>query len=259
MHTFFIPFTSHKYLLYQLTQKEIKARYKQSIVGYAWVLLNPLALLAIYSFVFSVVFRFPTNDIPYPIFLFVTLLPWIFFQTVILTATNSLVGHADLLKKVAFPREIIPYAVILGKLVDFVFAALIFLIFLAIFRVPLSASALWFIPLFAVQILLTAGVSLFLAAANLLYRDIQYLTSLLLLLWFYASPIVYPMSLVPDTYIWVYKLNPIVGLTEAYRSVLFGYPLETSILWWAVGVSLGVFVVGFLFFKKLEKVFADLV
>ncbi|MEX0895722.1 MAG: ABC transporter permease [Patescibacteria group bacterium] len=255
----FTPFTSHKYLLFQLTQKEIKARYKQSIVGYAWVLLNPIALLAIYSFVFSIVFRFPTNDVPYPVFLFVALLPWIFFQTSIQTATNSLVSHAELLKKVAFPREVIPYAVVLGKLVDFAFAVLIFFVFVFFFDVQLHLTALWFIPLFTIHILLCTGVSLFLAAANLLYRDVQYLTGLLLLFWFYASPIVYPMSLVPEQYLWLYKLNPVVGLTEAYRSLLFGYPVETTIVWWAIGVSISVFIFGFVVFKKLERVFADLV
>jgi len=259
MFSLLTPFRSHKYLLLQLTQKEIKARYKQSFVGYAWILLNPLAQLAIYTFVFSLVFRFPTNNIPYAIFLFSALLPWTFFQTTILSATNCLVNHADLLKKVAFPREVIPYSVVLGKLVDFIFATAVFFVFLLFYKVTLHASALLFIPIFLIQIVLTTGVSLFLAAANLLYRDIQYLTGLIMLVWFYASPIVYPLSLVPAEYVWAYKLNPMVGLTEAYRSVLFGYPLEISILLWSAIVSVLVFCFGFLFFKKVERVFADVV
>jgi len=253
------PFRSHKYLLLQLTQKEIKARYKQSFVGYAWILLNPLALLAIYTFVFSLIFRFPTNDIPYSIFLFSALLPWIFLQTSISSATNSLVNHADLLKKVAFPREVIPYSIIIGKLMDFLFASVVFFALLLFNNIPLHPTAFLFIPIFLIQIILTTGISLFLAAANLLYRDIQYLTSLVLLLWFYATPVVYPLSLVPSQYVWVYKLNPMVGIVEAYRSVLFGYPLESSILIWAAIVSVIIFAGSFVFFKKIEKIFADIV
>ncbi len=259
MKLLLLPFTSFKFLLYQLTQKEIKARYKQSIIGYAWVLLNPLALLLVYSFVFSIVFRFPTGNIPYPIFLFAALLPWTFFQSSVLTATNSLVSHAELLKKVSFPRETIPYSVILAKVVDFFFSAFVFILLLIFYKVSLPWTFLYFFPLFAVQILLTTGISLFLAAANLFYRDIQYLGNLLLLLWFYVTPIVYPLSLVPEKYVWLYKLNPMVGLVEGYRSALFGYPFEMSIIYWSVGVSTGIFIVGFLFFKNLEKIFADIV
>ena len=200
MKNLFLPFTSFKFLLYQLTQKEIKSRYKQSIIGYAWVLLNPLALLVVYSFVFSIVFRFPTANIPYPIFLFAALLPWTFFQNSILSATNSLVSHADLLKKVAFPREVIPYSVVVAKLVDFFFSAFVFILLLIYYKVSLSWTALYFIPLLFVQIILTTGISLFLSAANLFYRDIQYLGNLLLLLWFYVTPVVYPLSLVPVSY-----------------------------------------------------------
>lgn len=253
------PFTSFKFLMYQLTQKEIKARYKQSIVGYAWVILNPLALLLVYTFVFSIIFRFPTNNIPYPIFLFAALLPWMFFQNSILSAANSLVSHSDLLKKVSFPRETIPYSVIIAKGVDFFFSAIIFVIFILVFKVPLSWNALFLLPLFFIQILLTTGLSLFLAASNLFYRDIQYLANLLILLWFYITPIVYPLSLVPEKYIWFYKLNPLVGLVEGYRSALFGYPFEWTIIYWSALISLLVFVLGFIFFKRLERIFADIV
>ena len=259
MKSILVPFTSFKFLLYQLTQKEIKARYKQSIIGYAWVLLNPLSQLFVYSFVFSVVFRSPTGNIPYPIFLFAALLPWTFFQTSILSATNSLVSHADLLKKVTFPRETIVYVAVGSKVVDFFFSALVFILLVIYYQAPISSSFLLFFPLFCVQLLLTTGISLILAAANLFYRDIQYLANLLMLLWFYVTPIVYPLSMVPEQYIWLYKLNPMVGLIEGYRSALFGYPFETTIINWAVLLSVVIFIVGFVVFKKLEKLFADLV
>jgi len=254
-----LPFVSHKYLLFQLTQREIKARYKQSFVGYAWVLLNPLAQMLIYTFVFSMVFRFPTNNIPYQVFLFAALLPWTTFQTSILAATQSLVDNAVLLRKVAFPREIIPYSVVMAKIVDFVFSSLVFAGLAIFFQVLLAVTAPIFILLFVCQIILATGISLILSTLNLLYRDIQYLANLLMTIWMYLTPVVYPLSMVPRQYVWLYKLNPMVGIVEGYRSALFGYPFETTIIAWSIGVSVLVFVFGYIIFKRTEKVFADIV
>lgn len=258
LRTFLQPFTSYKYLLYQLTQREIKARYKQSIIGYFWVLLNPLAQLAVYSFVFSIVFAFPA-PIPYPIFLFSALLPWTFFQNALMSATQSLVVNDSLLKKISFPREIIPYSVVFSKVVDFLFSSLVFILFLFVYQV-MPASSWWIVLiLFGIQVFLTVGLSLFLSAANLFYRDIQYLANLLIMLWMYMSPIVYPVSMVPQKYLWLYKLNPLVGIIEGYRSALFGYPFEWSIIIWSGVSSIVIFVVSYVLFKKVERVFADVV
>lgn len=254
-----LPLKSYKFLLLQLTQREIKARYKQSFIGYAWVILNPLAQLVVYSFVFSVVFHFPTNNIPYIIFLYAALLPWTLFQSSITAATQSLIDNASLLKKVNFPREVIPYASVLSKIVDFAFSSVIFVILCLLLRVPLSPTIIFFIPLFLSQLLLTTGIALVLSTFNLFYRDIQYLTNLLLMLWMYMTPIVYPLSLVPTQYVWIYKLNPMVGIIEGYRSAIFGYPFETTIIMWSVAVSVVVFLFGFLLFKRSERVFADIV
>ncbi len=258
LRTLLLPFRSYKYLLYQLTQREIKARYKQSVIGYSWVLINPLAQLVVYTFVFSMVFRFPTNDIPYTIFLFAALLPWTLFQNSITTATQSLVVNASLLKKIVFPREVIPYSIVLSKIVDFLFSAVVFLIFVVFFDVRLAWTSLYFIPILGVQIVLTTGLSLLLAAANLFYRDIQYLANLILMLWMYMTPIVYPVSMVPERFVWVYKLNPMVGIIEGYRSALFGYPFEISIIIWAAVSSVLLFICSFIVFKKAERVFADI-
>lgn len=254
-----LPFRSYKFLLSQLTQREIKARYKQSIVGYAWVILNPLAQLLVYSFVFSIVFRFPTNNVPYIIFLYAALLPWTLLQSSITSATQSLVDNSSLLKKVNFPREVIPYASVFSKVIDFLFSASIFFLLCLVMRVELAPSIFWFLPLFGFQMLLTTGIALLLSAFNLFYRDIQYLTNLLLMLWMYLTPIVYPLSLVPMKYVWLYKLNPMVGIIEGYRSAIFGYPFETSIIFWGCGVSTLIFLVGYVLFKRSERMFADIV
>jgi len=253
-----LPFQSYKYLLIQLIQREIKARYKQSIVGYAWVLLNPLAQLFVYSFVFSIIFRFPTNHVPYIIYLYAALLPWTFSQTSISAGTQSLVENASLLKKVSFPREVIPYASVISKIVDLFFSGIFFIILVIIMGVPLAPSALFFFPLFIIQLLLTTGLTLILSAFNLFYRDIQYVTNLLMMLWMYMTPIVYPLSLVPQQYVWLYKLNPMVGIIEGYRSALFGYPFEVKIILWSAGFAIVTFLVGFWIFKRNEHRFADI-
>ncbi len=258
LSTFLQPFTSHKYLLYQLLLREIKARYKQSILGYAWVIVNPLVQMLLYTFVFSLVFKFPTA-VPYPLYLLAALLPWTFLQAGIASSTTSLVDNSTLLKKVAFPREIIPYAAVSAKLIDFGFASSIFAVLMLVYGI-MPGNLVWMYGvLLLIQLILVVGIGLILSACNLLYRDIQYVTNLLLLVWMYLTPVVYPLALVPEKYHWWYELNPMVGLVEGYRAVLFGQPLESGIIWWALSSSVVIFIVGYVMFKKLEKIFADVV
>lgn len=256
---FLAPFLSHKYLLNQLTLREIKGRYKQSIIGYAWVLVNPLTQLLVYSFVFSTVFRFPTGDIPYPIFLFVGLIPWIFFQTSLSSATTSLVENSDLLRKVYFPREVFPYSAVLAKSVDFFFAASLVLLFMLYYRIPLHSSALFVIPLIFMQVILTIGVSFFTSSFNLFYRDIQYLLNLILLIWLYLTPVIYPLSLVPKKFLLLYQLNPMAGIIEGYRSALFDKPIDIVMIIWSFSISFAIFIIGYIIFKRTERIFADVV
>lgn len=253
------PFLYYKYLLFQLTLREIKGRYKQSIIGYFWILLNPLLQLLVYSFVFSIIFRFPLNNIPYPIFLLAGLLPWIYFQTTIAAATLSLIDNSNLIKKVNFPRESLPYSIISSKAIDFFFASLLFLVFTLFWHITIQPSMLFILPLFFIQVILMTGLSLLVSTFNLFYRDIQYLVNLLLMLWMYLTPIVYPLSLVPKTYVWLYKLNPMVGIIEGYRSALFGLEFDLGTIFLSGIFSILVFVFSYWIFKRSEKVFADIV
>jgi len=257
--SFLRPFIQNKYLLSQLIIRDIRSRYKQSIVGYAWIILNPLAQLLVFSFVFSIVFRFPTGGVPYSIFLFIGLLPWIYLQTSISTSVLVLVDNDNLLKKVSFPREVLPYSVIFAKLLDLLFASSMLVLFMLYYRVPFHPTALYLIPLFFIQLVLVSGLALFLSAANLFYRDIQYVTNLVLLMWMYLTPIVYPLSLVPAQYTPLYKLNPMVGIVEGYRSAVFNTPFDLGTIFWSAISSLLIFIFGFWLFKKTEKTFADLV
>lgn len=253
------PFLYYKYLLNQLVLREIKARYKQSIIGYAWIILNPLIQLLVFSFVFSVIFKFPTGNVPYSIFLFIGLLPWIYLQTSLAASSSVLVDNSTLIKKVNFPREILPYSVILAKGVDLFFSLILLVAFMLFYKVPLYPSVIFVIPLLFIQITLMTGLALFLSSANLFYRDIQYLSSLILMTWMYLTPIVYPLSLIPKNYIWLYKLNPLVGVIEGYRSAVFNQPFDTGTILWSTASSLLIFLMGFWLFKKSEKVFADIV
>lgn len=256
---FLAPFISYKFLLSQLILREVRSRYKQSVIGYAWVLLNPLSQLLVYSFVFSVIFRFPTNDIPYSIFLFIGLLPWIYFQSSISAATVSLVDNSDLLRKVFFPREVLIYSVMISKLIDFLFACLVLIAFLIYYQIQPAVTFIFIFPILVIQMTLMTGLSLILSTFNLFYRDIQYLVNLLLMLWLYLSPVVYALSLVPNNWVFIYKLNPMVGIIEGYRSALFGTPFDTGAILWSLLVSFLIFFVGFRIFKKAESTFADIV
>jgi len=248
-------------LLWQMVGREVKSRYKQSILGYFWVILNPLAQMLVMSFAFSVILRIPTNatsNIPYSIFLFTALLPWNLFSTSLLAACNSLVNSSSLITKVYFPRTILVIAAILSKLVDFVFALSILALYMVIYQIPINFNILWVFPIFIIQLIFTIGLSLFLSAANLLYRDIQYLVNLGLVLWLYATPIIYPADIVPQQYKIIFQLNPMAIIINAYRQTILGGGIPNLIsLLIALSLSLLTLYLGFSYFKSREKVFAD--
>ena len=248
-------------LLWQMTSREIKARYKQSILGYFWVILNPTAQMLVMSFAFSVILRVPTNaagNIPYSIFLFVALLPWNLFANSLFSASASLVGSASLITKVYFPRSILVISTILAKIVDFLFANIVLIIYMIAYRMPVNLNLLWVIPIFFIQQIFTLGLSLFFAASNLIYRDIQYLLSLGLLLWMYLTPVIYPADLVPAKFKIIFQLNPMAVIINAYRQTILGngVPNYTSLLI-ALILSIIVLLLGLSYFKSREKLFAD--
>lgn len=247
-------------LLKKLTLREIKARYKQSFLGFFWVILAPLVQMLIMSFVFSHIMRFETVGVPYPIFIFVGLLPWFFFTNSITSSMGALIDNASLLKKIYFPREVLVLATIGAKLFDFVLASVIFFALMIFYQIPLSWSMLLFIPVLAVQILFTFGLGLLLSAMNLFYRDVQYIVQLALTLWFYLTPILYATEFFPQQYRWIFKLNPLAVFMNAYREVLLGGGvLNWGSLGIGVMVSVILFAVAYRLFKKLEGTFADVV
>ncbi|MBI5879686.1 MAG: ABC transporter permease [Chloroflexi bacterium] len=250
----------HRDLLVAWTEREIKIRYKQSVVGSLWAILQPLSLMIMFTVIFSYWARVTTNGIPYPLFSYVALLPWTLFATSITFAVPSLVNNISLVTKVYFPREILPIASVLAALLDFGIASTIFLALSLFYQFQLSWTIVFVIPLLVLQLLLTVGIVLFLSAVNVFFRDIRFVIPIAVQLLMYASPIIYPISMVPDDWRLVYMLNPLAGLIDAYRSVVLAgeFPNMVFIGYSAI-MSIGVFVLGYTYFKRQEPNFADLI
>jgi len=245
-------------LLWNMTVRHLRGQYKQSILGYAWALVMPLAQMIILTFVFSTIIRLPSQGIPFALFLFVGLLPWNFFSTALASATDSVVGASSLVTKVYFPREILPAAAILTKVVDLAFSSLILVALMVYYGHPPELTVLWVPLLFLTQFMFTLGLSLPLAALNLFFHDVRYLVGVALTLWFYLTPIIYPIDIVPDKYQIVFDLNPLSLFINAYRRVLLhGESPDFGKMFLGFGISLATLLIGYYIFKKMEPGFAD--
>lgn len=242
--------------------REIRVRYKQSLLGAAWAVLQPLALMLMFTFVFSQIARIETDQ-PYPIFSYTAVLPWTLFATSISFGVNSLINNMNLVTKTYFPREVLPLGVIGAALFDFLIASSIFVFLMIYYEVPVTIHFLW-IPVFLIiQIFLMLGVILIGSALTVFYRDIRFVVPLGLQLWMYATPIIYPLTLVEESvpqYRTLYALNPMVGIVESYRNVILrGVPPNYTDLGIAAAVSVVLFIVAYIVFKRLEVLFNDLI
>lgn len=251
---------SHRELLWFWTLREIQVRYKQSLLGIAWAILQPAALAVVFSVVFSYLVRVPSEGIPYPLFAYVALMPWTCLATALSQGIPSLVNQMNLITKAAFPREILPLGAIAASLVDYGCAFVIFVLMLLWYRVPFGLSMLWLPLLVMVQTGMMIGVTLAGATLNVLYRDIRFVVPLVIQIWMYATPIVYPSSLIPNRLRSIYALNPMVGVVESYRNVFIrGLGPDWPSLTLGMFSTLVLFVLGYTFFKHLEPEFADII
>lgn len=250
----------YRELLYFLVWRDIKVRYKQTALGVAWVVLQPLIATLIFTVVFGQLAKIPSGDLPYPLFAFAGLLPWQYFAGALNRAGTSLVNNANLLTKVYFPRLIIPLASILNGLVDFGIS-LIVLIGLMVYYNVVPAPAILLLPLFLLMAIVTAlGVSLWLSALGVKYRDVNQLLPFLIQVWMYATPVVYPASLFPERWRWLLGLNPMSGVVEGFRWALTGSGDPPGpILLVSISVVLILLVSGLVFFRNTERTFADVV
>jgi lipopolysaccharide transport system permease protein len=247
-------------LLYFLIWRDVKIRYKQTMLGAAWVIIQPLMTMVIFTVIFGQFARIPSDGLPYCIFTYTALLPWQYFSQAISRSSDSLVASAHLITKIYFPRLIIPISAVLAPLVDFAIAFVVLLGMMAWFGIHPYWNAL-FLPLFLLLALITAlAVSLFLSAVNVKYRDVRYTIPFLIQFWMYASPVVYPVSIIPAQWRLLYSLNPLVGVIEGFRwALLRNESPDFSIMVVSGAVVVALLLGGVIYFKKMERTFADVI
>ncbi|HEX2635683.1 MAG TPA: ABC transporter permease [Gemmatimonadales bacterium] len=246
-------------LLFFLVWREIKVRYAQTVLGAAWAILQPLLTTVVFTVIFGRFARLPSDGVPYPLFSLAALVPWTYFNTAVSGASNSLTANTSLVTKVYFPRLVIPGAAVLAALLDLAVSIVALLVLMLFYHAAPRPAAVVLVPLSVLMMVLTAaGMGFWLAALNIQYRDVKYVVPFLLQLWMFASPVVYPLSLVPDRYRLAYSLNPLAGAIAGFRSALLGAGGPTGV---EFGVSLGmaclIFVGGAAYFRRTERVFAD--
>ena len=253
-------FWRYRELFYFLAWRDVKVRYKQTVLGIAWAVLQPLLTMFVFTFLFGTLAKLPSEGIPYPLFYFGALLPWMYFSATISNSGNSLVANANLVTKVYFPRIILPASAALSGLVDFGIGCILLTGIMAYYGVApgweVLLCPLLVIPLVAVAL----GVSMILAALNVRYRDIKYTLPFLVQMWLFLTPVIYPTSIVPDRYRFLIALNPLTGLIDSFRASLVP---SKEIDWSLFGVSsivtIVIFTVAGLYFHKSERTFADIV
>jgi lipopolysaccharide transport system permease protein len=250
---------SYRELLYYFVWRDVKIRYKQTGLGVAWAVIQPLFTMVIFSVIFGGLAQIPSEGVPYPLFVLSALLPWILFSEGLTRSTTSMVSNANIMTKVYYPRLIMPIAGILSPVVDFLIAMVILILMMVYFGFVPTVNIV-FLPAFVLLALATSlGVGLWLSALNVQYRDFQYTLPFLIQVWFYASPVVYATSLVPDQYQLLYGLNPMAGVIEGFRWALLGTAPPSGIIGLSVVVVFVLLVTGAFYFKKMEQYFADIV
>lgn len=247
-------------LLLSWTERIIRTRYQQSVLGGLWILVQPLGTVVLFSVIFTYFVPVDTGDIPYPVFSYIAVIPWLLFANSLTDMTDSLVGNVQLVTKIYFPREILPLASMLARLMDFLVGFGLLAVLVLLFQVPIFPLGWLFLPIILlIQLSLIVGLGLILASANVFYRDIRPLVTLGIQLWFYASPIIYPVSVVPEQVRSIYYLNPMAGIIESYRAILLYQDLPPPTLFISAAVAVIVLVIGAWFFKRVEFQFADIV
>jgi lipopolysaccharide transport system permease protein len=250
----------YRELLYFFVWRDVKVRYKQTAIGVLWVLIRPLLSVAVFAVVFGRLVKVPSDGLPYPVFVLAAMVPWTFFSVALSSGANSLVGNASLITKIYFPRLVIPISSVISALVDIAVSFVLVLALMAWYGQVPPLSALLTVPaVFLLTFTVALGVSLWLGALNVRWRDVGNALPFLAQVWMYATPIVYPLSVVPPQWRWVAALNPMTGVVEAFRSALFRRPWEGTSLLFAIGFATFSIVGGLIYFRSSERTFADMV
>jgi lipopolysaccharide transport system permease protein len=250
----------HRELLYFLTWRDIKVRYKQTVLGVAWAVIQPVMATVVFAVFFGRLGGLDRHtDVPYPLFVYAGMLPWIFFAEAVSQCSQSLIASANLLTKVYFPRLIVPGASVAGLSFDFAISLVVMACLMGVYRV-VPGPGLLFLPLLIVATVLAAmGTGTLLAALSVAYRDFRYVVPFMLQIWMFASPVAYRLDLVPERWQWVYALNPMAGIIDGFRSSLLGQPLHGTCLAVSAVSAAAFFVIGTAYFRRFERRFADIV
>jgi lipopolysaccharide transport system permease protein len=250
----------YRELLYFMAWRDIKVRYKQTVLGAAWAIIQPFFTMVVFSIFFGRLAKVPSDGLPYPIFAYAALVPWTFFANGLNQASNSLVGSANLIKKVYFPRLVVPISSVISGVVDFVLAFAVLLGMMLFYGILPTVNILW-LPFFVLLIFVTAlGVGFCLSALNVQFRDVRYTVPFLTQFWLFATPIAYPSSLLSEPWRTLYGINPMVGVVEGFRWALLGTDTAPGpIIIVSTVVALVLFVGGAFYFRRLERSFADVV
>lgn len=248
----------YRELLYFLAWRDVKVRYKQTLLGATWAFIQPFMTMVVFSVFLGRLAGVPSEGVPYPIFAYAALVPWTFFSNGVTQSTNSLVSNANLLKKVYFPRAVIPFASILSSGVDFIPAFVVLLGMMLVYGIVPTANIIWLPLLFVLAFVTAVGVSLWLSATNVQFRDIRYVVPFLMQLWLFATPVAYPSSLVPEPWRMLYAMNPMVGVVEGFRWALLNTsPAPGPMVLVSSIAAVVLLVTGTLYFRRMEDTFAD--
>jgi homopolymeric O-antigen transport system permease protein len=251
---------AHRELVYFLTWRDIKVRYKQTALGATWAILQPILTMAVFALFFGKLAKVPSDGIPYPLFAFTALVPWMFFANGLTQASNSLVYNQNLLTKVYFPRLAIPISTIIAGFLDFALAFVVLLAMVLYFGIVPTVNIVW-LPLFVLLAVVTSvGVGLWTAAVNVQFRDVRYTIPFLTQFWMFATPVAYPSSLLSEPWRTVYGINPMVGVVEGFRWSLLGVNTAPGpVIALSSLVAIGLLVSGAYYFRRMERTFADVV
>lgn len=247
-------------ILYFLFLRNFKARYKQSFLGAAWAIIQPVIMMIIFTLVFSKIGKFPSDGLPYPVFSYANLLPWTFFSKSITSAVTSLTGHNNLITKIRFPNLVIPISSILLSVVDTLLGTIILFVLMMYYKISIPIQVFWVVPALGGVFFLSAGISFMGSALNVFYRDVNFTLPLVMQVWMYMCPIIYPVSAVPEKYVGLYMLNPMSSFLYTYQGALFGkHGLDLHHLIIASCTSMIVFLTGVIVFSSFERKFADII
>ena len=249
----------YRELLWLMTTRDIKVRYKQTVLGAGWAIIRPLLTMIMFAVIFGKFAKMPSDGFPYPIFVYAALLPWTFFSTAVTTGAHSLVGAAPLLSKVFFPRLIIPLSSIGGALIDFLVSAGILLLMMVGYGVGWTPQLAMVLPMLVLLVVVTAGIGTLLSAVTVTYRDFTHITPFLVQIWLYATPVVFPLSVVPERWRWLLYLNPMTGIVEGFRSALLGKPFDLVALASSFAWAIVLLVAAVAYFERVERRFADII